>query len=781
MGNVLIAEDVSEEAKKLPEAEWLANVDPNDFDVFVHDCSAVAEIVTELQADEEISHHLSCKFEAYEPKFFIAAMLLCSHRLHDKDKVDHLWTLLADDGQLERKVFSESVTFCCRAVDALLEQQREVIAEPDLTEERVELDLAKWWISSYPAAQHFFETLRGSGRKPLPSVARPVVSESAAASTAASSDHGGPSMSLGFLGTEDPDVPKLRIRDLVESGLVDGAWVDSVLRKSPYTLDTEVSLEQYLKHMVPRAHQEVCRRQFERILADSSWFGECRQELTAETDDLSMVARARDDVLQTKLSTVLGVVDQTLRAIADKEHEIRELEHVRRSADDRIKDERDRLARLRATLVYVQRQVDEVHRASEPAMTDVQHVFQRHVTPSSGYRSTPSRRAARVHPRASLSRSGPARGRALLSEAERNAKRDHLRSVWSAGDSPGSHSSRGRRLAVTPAKEAQDTKRQARQPPTNPGPTTAVKGTDPFKDFLKEGTEEDATLATAGHSEESKVEAFRRFGKFEQRHLRRAVSESSPQKLFEDNKFYTQYGWSVERKRHDKVQLSELEIMKASLSQQDWHRSTDSRTKLPSLRSLQDVKGMQKTMEHQHKQLGSVLGLPATRPERAELRNQRDLANAMAATSSSRPDLLLGDGISNLRARMRLVKQNVATEQGALLEESATFSEAAEDKKLAQKYDLALKRVLEIRSGFSKSDRDGSGFVDKEEFRYVMGKVCRGAEIRENQFDTWWKAVDRNNNGKIEFEEFMVWLSTNPVFREQEFLKGVSRKSTAQT
>ncbi|WAR19090.1 CALM4-like protein [Mya arenaria] len=64
----------------------------------------------------------------------------------------------------------------------------------------------------------------------------------------------------------------------------------------------------------------------------------------------------------------------------------------------------------------------------------------------------------------------------------------------------------------------------------------------------------------------------------------------------------------------------------------------------------------------------------------------------------------------------------------------------------------------ELRAAFDKYDRNGDGYIDKQELRAILqnGQNCTQEEL-ENLF----KLVDENGDGKIEYEEFLRLFAQN--------------------
>ena len=69
----------------------------------------------------------------------------------------------------------------------------------------------------------------------------------------------------------------------------------------------------------------------------------------------------------------------------------------------------------------------------------------------------------------------------------------------------------------------------------------------------------------------------------------------------------------------------------------------------------------------------------------------------------------------------------------------------------------------ECREEFDKLDTDKSGLIDKKEFRVLLDKIAKnigGTPPKEEDFDEAFNGFDKDNSGKISFEEvFKEWVS----------------------
>lgn len=76
--------------------------------------------------------------------------------------------------------------------------------------------------------------------------------------------------------------------------------------------------------------------------------------------------------------------------------------------------------------------------------------------------------------------------------------------------------------------------------------------------------------------------------------------------------------------------------------------------------------------------------------------------------------------------------------------------------------------VDNYRKVFRSMDKDGSGSISNKELSFALRKV--GVSINSEQIDELMKDVDENNDGRMEFEEFLqiAAKSTKDVDAEEE-------------
>lgn len=79
---------------------------------------------------------------------------------------------------------------------------------------------------------------------------------------------------------------------------------------------------------------------------------------------------------------------------------------------------------------------------------------------------------------------------------------------------------------------------------------------------------------------------------------------------------------------------------------------------------------------------------------------------------------------------------------------------------IARKYNLPLTEVEKYKATFDTFDEDGSGKIEYEEFERVVGallKVPKDMELPLRRVKLFWSEVDKEQNGAINFEEFLVF------------------------
>lgn len=79
---------------------------------------------------------------------------------------------------------------------------------------------------------------------------------------------------------------------------------------------------------------------------------------------------------------------------------------------------------------------------------------------------------------------------------------------------------------------------------------------------------------------------------------------------------------------------------------------------------------------------------------------------------------------------------------------------------IARKWGIAITEVEKAKHEFDKYDKDSSGRIDLSEFRALLGillKVPKHVELPENRVESFWKEIDTDGSGEVDFEEFLSW------------------------
>ena len=76
---------------------------------------------------------------------------------------------------------------------------------------------------------------------------------------------------------------------------------------------------------------------------------------------------------------------------------------------------------------------------------------------------------------------------------------------------------------------------------------------------------------------------------------------------------------------------------------------------------------------------------------------------------------------------------------------------------------LSPEEEAKLKEEFDKIDTDKSGMIDKKEFKALIDKVAKNAEIdppKDEDFEGMFKKFDKDNSGKITFDEiFKEWTA----------------------
>ena len=84
-------------------------------------------------------------------------------------------------------------------------------------------------------------------------------------------------------------------------------------------------------------------------------------------------------------------------------------------------------------------------------------------------------------------------------------------------------------------------------------------------------------------------------------------------------------------------------------------------------------------------------------------------------------------------------------------EDSFTFEEFKKFLRIVE----CPERILEA---FKSIDRDKNGYLDKDELYIMMSNL--GGNITRTEFDSIYNSVDLNNDGKVDYKEFVKYWDT---------------------
>lgn len=72
--------------------------------------------------------------------------------------------------------------------------------------------------------------------------------------------------------------------------------------------------------------------------------------------------------------------------------------------------------------------------------------------------------------------------------------------------------------------------------------------------------------------------------------------------------------------------------------------------------------------------------------------------------------------------------------------------------------ELSQEKIEEVRQNFNFFDRDSNGFIEVKEFIELLKTISPATT--EAQAVSGFELVDENNDGLIEFDEFLTWWQT---------------------
>jgi len=80
---------------------------------------------------------------------------------------------------------------------------------------------------------------------------------------------------------------------------------------------------------------------------------------------------------------------------------------------------------------------------------------------------------------------------------------------------------------------------------------------------------------------------------------------------------------------------------------------------------------------------------------------------------------------------------------------------------MARVVGVSVDEAENLKKKFDHFDEDGSGNIDKNEFIQVLRSFTGSkTEISKERFDCYWRDVDSDSSGEVDFEEFLMWYQT---------------------
>eukprot|EP00930_Biecheleria_cincta_P009011 TRINITY_DN110628_c0_g1_i1.p1 TRINITY_DN110628_c0_g1~~TRINITY_DN110628_c0_g1_i1.p1 ORF type:complete len:351 (+),score=57.28 TRINITY_DN110628_c0_g1_i1:175-1227(+) len=93
--------------------------------------------------------------------------------------------------------------------------------------------------------------------------------------------------------------------------------------------------------------------------------------------------------------------------------------------------------------------------------------------------------------------------------------------------------------------------------------------------------------------------------------------------------------------------------------------------------------------------------------------------------------------------------------------DKAAVQKAVSVDEICAKHGFSPNDLDKVRRVFDRFDTDGSGVLDKDEFE-LMIVVYLGAtkaDISKERLATWWREIDMDGSGQVEFPEFVEWYA----------------------
>ena len=128
----------------------------------------------------------------------------------------------------------------------------------------------------------------------------------------------------------------------------------------------------------------------------------------------------------------------------------------------------------------------------------------------------------------------------------------------------------------------------------------------------------------------------------------------------------------------------------------------------------------------------------------------------------------VGNMIKTLKRKLKMTEKEIARfvkdidQNGDGKVDVSEFVNMVEE---GPKRDIICKALIQragIRKSFEKYDKDGNGFITRDEFRKIVEDKYQ-TTLMQSQVDSMMTQADADKSGKIDYEEFLKAFSYFPV------------------
>lgn len=88
-------------------------------------------------------------------------------------------------------------------------------------------------------------------------------------------------------------------------------------------------------------------------------------------------------------------------------------------------------------------------------------------------------------------------------------------------------------------------------------------------------------------------------------------------------------------------------------------------------------------------------------------------------------------------------------------------------RQLAREQEMSLPEVEKVKHLFDEFDTDSSGRIEEDEFRHMVCKMLCVRDVTDLSVKTiqrYWREVDLNRDGVVDFKEFLIWYKNSFLF-----------------